>query len=201
MSQMPPGGQSLPQLTPMSMQDMLKGPQLTPAPFTRPDACTLDDPTGVKHNGTQGRVYTEYVTSYDPAEAEKQRKAMEQVQICASNPIACAIVQGSQVFDVQSAKGSIQFGPLKAGEDSDKGPSIGYKPPADGKKTEWKFKASGEVCIVHKGDKKKDGSWFTYEWKWMGVTNRAGFPDGNWCVGFDSGKAGLLPEGSITGPQ
>lgn len=71
----------------------------------------------------------------------------------------------------------------------------------DAKKDDDKKKKphiEGQVCIVKKGDTKKDGSLFTIEGKIGSVTHRMGFPDGNWCVGYDS-TPGL--SGSIKGPE
>lgn len=68
----------------------------------------------------------------------------------------------------------------------------------DDKKKKRKPHIEGQVCIVKKGDTKKDGSWFTIEGKAGNLTHRMGFPDGNWCVGYDS-TPGL--SGSIKGPS
>jgi hypothetical protein len=176
---MPGGGTQLPPLSSQQLQDLMKGPTLQPVKDIRPGQCTKDDPQGTASNGTDGRIYTQSVRSYDPIEAEKQR--IENMR--SSWP---------PTLNIHSWKASGSWGPFKAGYDSTKGPSAGLKEPKDdptsaGKKKRWVPEGKAEVCIQKNGHTKKDGSWFNYEFKGLGVTHSAGFPDGAWCIGADSG--------------
>lgn len=195
MSQANPGGLTLP---PMSMSDMLKGPQLQRPLDTRPGQCTKDDPQGVAHNGTQGRVYTQYVTSRDPADDRKQRENLQRLQSCLAGPFGCgpALMHASGV-EFQNASGKIEMGPFKASGDTEKGlKNVGLREPkkdADGKE-KYTFKAEGEVCIVRSRDRgQKTGKWGMLELKAGPFNSRIGLGGGPLCFGASTEKVGFIP--------
>ena len=200
MAQVVPGGTPLPQL---SVSEMLKGPQLQRPLHTEPGKCTKDDPQGVAHNGTQGRVHTTYVSARDPAEDRRQRENLQRLQMCMASPFGCgpAVLEGMGA-QVQSYGGKFEWGPFKVGGDSDKGVNGGLKeaPEKDGKKKYSLIpKIEGEVCIVRKSEPNaKKGKWGLLEAKAGPLSTKIGLNGGPLCYGFSTTKMGL--EGNYTPP-
>lgn len=191
------GDYQLPPLTGDQIRDMLKGPQLQRPLDTRPGQCTKDDPQGVAHNGTQGRVYTQYVTSRDPADDKKAQEAQRNLAMCMASPFGCApAIMKDAGVEVQSYKGKVEWGPFKGGYDSDKGPTGGVKGPKEGADGKKKYsaipKVEGEVCIVRSSDPKaKTGEWGNIDWKLGPLNGKVGLNGGPLCYGFSTEKAGL----------
>jgi hypothetical protein len=118
-----------------------------------------------------------------------------------ASPFGCgpAVMEGMGA-QVQSASGKIEWGPFKAGGDTDKGLTGGLKDKDEGKKKYSLIpKIEGEVCIVRKSEPNaKKGKWGNLEAKLGPLSTKIGLNGGPLCYGFSTSKMGL--EGSYSPP-
>jgi hypothetical protein len=153
--------------------------QLPPAVIDT-KVCTFADP-----NGTKSRIYTQSVSA-SPSPPPKD--------------------EGLGPIQFKSAKGgaklSGKYGTLEGSGSVDESGNVSGDGKAKfkyDKKKDTEVSLNGEVCVKKKnGRKDGKGSWLNYEWSWMGVNNKVGLPDGDFCAGFDSGNINVIPDGSIS---
>jgi hypothetical protein len=144
---------------------------LSDAPYDGPSICTADDPMGVRHNGTHGRVYSESVRADNstPAERAQSRAAFQQQQIC-DDGVLGAIACDQPFLEVESASVEVSGGGMSVGAEASsegvKGTASvplggGMSANADGTMT---YEAGGSelpkikagLCIALKGSKKPE---------------------------------------------
>jgi hypothetical protein len=90
-------------------------PQQPPVPQNNPGWHTeIRDGRPVCVNGTQGYVFTQSVSAYDPKAAERQRRAMMQVQACAANAFACVAAVGANNGWTVTGEAEGHVGPVGA---------------------------------------------------------------------------------------
>lgn len=151
--------------------------QLPPTGIIDSKVCTPADP-----NGTKSRIYTQSVSA--PRLPLPEDEGLGPIQF-------------------KSVKTKVNFGTNAEGDASidengnvDWNGKAKYQLPEKGKKIKFKVEANVEVCVKKKnGREDGKGSWFTYEVQALGFYNKAGHPDGDFCIGVGSDY--LKPEGSI----
>jgi hypothetical protein len=129
----------------------------TPVPQSNPGWHTaIVDGHAVCVNGTQGQVYTQSVSAYDAKAAEKQRRAMLQVQACASDIFSCAVVTGANNGWGVTGEAEGHVGPVggKASIDADGNAKVEPKDIDLDEATS--AGAKGTVCVRWGGKDPKD---------------------------------------------